>query len=161
MFRCSLITKLQAILLMEADFNGMKKQIYGIRMLVNAHKYYLMLEKIYSKWNRMADDGILTKVLANNIIRQMWRSAGIALVDADNCYNRIARAIASLVFQAFGVLGTKAKSMLTTIQEIKFFLRTSFRDSTDFASSNVRSKLKDFARGTGHPWQVEQSSVFA
>jgi hypothetical protein len=31
-----LVSKLRAILLMEADFNTMKKKVYGIRMLDNA-----------------------------------------------------------------------------------------------------------------------------
>jgi hypothetical protein len=75
---CSLITKLQAILLLEADFNGINKQIYSIWMLANAQKYNLMLEEIFSKWNRMADSGTLTKAIAYDIIWQTWRSAGIA-----------------------------------------------------------------------------------
>jgi hypothetical protein len=90
----------------------------------------------------MADDGTLTKVITFDIIRQTRRTAGIASVDADNCYNRIAHAIASLVFQAFGVPSTAAESMLTTIQEMNFFLRTGFGDSTDFASSKFEIKTQ-------------------
>jgi hypothetical protein len=93
----------------------MNKQIYCIGMLANAHKYNPMSKEIYSKCNRIADNGTLTKVIAYDIIWQTWRSAGIALVDADNCFDRIAQAIASLVFQAFGVPATAAESMLTTI----------------------------------------------
>jgi hypothetical protein len=57
-----------------------------------------MLEKIYSKCNRMIDNGTLTKVMAYDIIGQMQHPAGIATLDADNSYDRIAHAIASLVF---------------------------------------------------------------
>ncbi len=38
MFGCSLITKLCSILLMEADFNGTNRQIYGARMLANVRR---------------------------------------------------------------------------------------------------------------------------
>jgi hypothetical protein len=38
-FGCSLITKLQSILLMKADFNVTNKIVSGIRMLANACKY--------------------------------------------------------------------------------------------------------------------------
>ena len=149
LFGCSLITKLRSILLMEADFNGVNKQIYGIRMLGNARKYNLMPEEVYSERNRMADDGTLTKVITYDIVRQSRRPAGIASVDADNCYDRIAHAIASLVFQAFGVPSSAAECMLTTIQEMKFFLRTGFGDSTDFASSQFEIKTQGLCQGNG------------
>jgi hypothetical protein len=62
-FGCSLITKLQSILLMEADFNATNKAIYGVCMLANMRKYKLMPEEVYSERNHLADDGTLSKVL--------------------------------------------------------------------------------------------------
>ena len=141
-FGCSLINKLRSILLMEADFNGANKTVFGIRMLANARKHNMMPEEIFCERNKMADDGTLTKVLAYDIIRQTRRPAGIASVDADNCYDRIAHAIASLAFQSFGVPPARVELMLTTIQEMKFFLCTGFGDSTDYASSTVGIKTQ-------------------
>ena len=135
LFGCSLIMKLRAILLMEADLNCSTKMVFGIRMLDKARRQNLMPEEVFSKRNKMADDGTLTKVLTYDIIRQTRQSAGLASVDADNCYDRIAHAIASLVFQSFGVPLSASEAMLTTIQEIKFFLQTGFGNSTDFTSS--------------------------
>ena len=63
-FDCSLITKLHSILLMEAGFNGANKTVFGIRMLEKARKHNMLPEEIFSEWNRMADDGTLSKVLA-------------------------------------------------------------------------------------------------
>ena len=103
MFGCALITKLWSILLMEADFNATNKIIYGQRMLHQARKYKLIPEEIYSERNRLADDGTLTKVLFYDIVRQTRRPAGIGAADADNCYDRIAHPIASMVFQLLGV----------------------------------------------------------
>jgi hypothetical protein len=60
MFGCALVTKLQSILLMEADFNATNKIIYGQRMLQQARKYKLVPEEIYSERNRQANDGTLT-----------------------------------------------------------------------------------------------------
>ena len=62
-----------------------------------------MLEEIFSERNRMSDDGTLDKVLFYDIVRKLRVSAGIISVDAANCYDSIANAIAYLVFQAFGV----------------------------------------------------------
>ncbi len=61
MFGVWLVSKLQAILLMEADFNAMNKEVYGIRMLEEARKYKLVLEEIFSEQNCTADDGGLAK----------------------------------------------------------------------------------------------------
>jgi uncharacterized protein (UPF0332 family) len=140
MFGCSLITKLCSILLMEADFNQANKQIYGIRMLLNARKHNLMQEEIYSKRKRSADDRTLTKVLTYNIIRQTQHPAGIALVDVDNCYDRIAPTIASMVFQAFGVSSTAVEAMLTTIQEMKFILHTQVWGLNRFCKLKIQDK---------------------
>ncbi len=131
---------------MEADLKGANKQIYGIRMLSNAQKHSLMPEEIYSKCNRMADDGTLTKVLTYVIIWQMQRPAGIALVDANNCYNIIAHIIASMVF---GMPSTAVEAILTTIQEMKFFLCMGFGDSTDIASLKFVIKTQGLCQGKG------------
>jgi hypothetical protein len=102
MFGCALITKLQSILLMEADFNATNKIIYGQRMLQTARKYKLMPGEVFSKRNCLADDGTLIKVLLYDIVRQTRLPVGISMVDANNCYNRIMHPIASMVFQALG-----------------------------------------------------------
>ena len=70
MFGCTLISKLRAILLMEADFNFANKLVYGVRMMDNVRKHNLMPEEIYSEMGKTADDGSLAKVLFYNIIRQ-------------------------------------------------------------------------------------------
>ena len=158
LYGCSLITKLRSILLMEADFNGANKLVFGSWMLEKARRNGLMPEEIFSKRNKMADDGTLTKVLTYDIIRQTRRPAGLASVDANNCYDRIAHTIASLVFQAFGVPLSASESMLTTIQEMKFFLRTRFGDSSDFATSYKNSG--PLQKATGHLQQDGPLSAY-
>ena len=61
MFDVRLVSKLRAILLMEAEFNAINKEVYGIRMLDNARRYKLIPEEIFSEQNRTADDGGLAK----------------------------------------------------------------------------------------------------
>ena len=67
-------------------------------MMSNAQGHHLVPEEIFSKKNRMADDGTLCKTLFYDITRQARVLATIALVDASNCYDRIAHAMASLIF---------------------------------------------------------------
>ena len=47
----TLVTKLQAILLMEANFNTTNKIVYGNQMLYNVQEHNLMLEEIFSEKN--------------------------------------------------------------------------------------------------------------
>jgi soluble lytic murein transglycosylase-like protein len=90
MFGVQLVSKLWAIFLMEADFNAMNKEMYGIWMLDNAGRYKLIPEEIFSKQNRTADNGGLAKTLFYDIARQMRTPAAMASVDASNCYDLIA-----------------------------------------------------------------------
>jgi hypothetical protein len=140
-FGCSLITKLRSILLMETDFNTTNKVIYGVRMLANVRKYRLMPEEVYSERNRLADDRTLSKVLFYDIVRQLRRPAGLALVDADNCYDRIAHPMASMIFRSCGVPTPAIESMLTTIQNMKFFLRTGYGNSANYAGGESKDEI--------------------
>ena len=69
----------------------------------NLRKCNLMTEDIFSRRNRMEDDGTLDKVLFYDIVRQLQVYAGISSVDAANCYDSIAHTIACIFFQSFGV----------------------------------------------------------
>jgi hypothetical protein len=164
LFGCALITKLRSILLMEADFNATNKIVYGDRMLHNVRKYKMMPEEIYSEKNRLADDGTLVKVLFYDIVRQTRLPAGISAVDADNCYDRIAHPIASLAFQALGVKKEVCESIFTTIQNMKFFLRTGYGDSTDFASATGDIKTQGMCQGNGAApagWTVDSIAIIS
>ena len=70
-------------------------------------------------------------------------------IDADNCYDRIAHLVASLVFQSMGVLTLATTSMLSTIQDMKFYLRTGFGDSKEFARSMGGIKTPGLCQGNG------------
>ena len=100
---CALITKIRSILLMEANLNTTKNKIYGIRMLDLVSRHGLIPEELYSERNRLTDNGTLAKVLFYDIVRQTRRPTGIAVIDVDNCYDRIAHPIVSLIFQVVGV----------------------------------------------------------
>jgi hypothetical protein len=73
----------------------------------------------------------------------------LGTADASNCYDRIAHAIASLVFQSFGVPKSAIGSMLKAIKDTKFFVRTGFGDSTRFAGGGVQVKVQGLMQGNG------------
>ena len=143
------MSKIWVILLMEADFNAANKIVYGNRMLANASKYKLMPEDIFSEINRMADDGVVAKILFYDIVRQRRVSAGIASVDAANCYDRMSHSIASLVFQSIRVAEKYVTAMLEAIEETKSFLQKSYGDSKEFSGSTIRVKTQGLCQVNG------------
>ena len=143
------LEKLRAILLMEADLNSMNKQVFGQRMLEVAQRYGLMPEEIYSELGKTAEDGALAKILFYDLVRQSRLSASVGSVDASNCYDSIAHAIASLVFQSFGVPVEGCEAMLDAIQNMKYFLRTAFGDSRAYATSKIQVKYQGLCQGNG------------
>ena len=70
-------------------------------------------------------------------------------MDAANCYGSIAHVIASLVFQYFGVPEEAIETMLTAIEEMKYFLRTAYRDSKEYVGSAIEVKFQGICQGNG------------
>jgi hypothetical protein len=112
-----------------------------------AWDHNLMSDEIYSKKSWMADNRTLTKTLFFDITRQARTPAAIASVDASNCYNIIAHAIALLVFQAFGVPKSAIESILGMIENMKFILPTGFGDSKRFVGGRVSVKVQGLTQG--------------
>jgi hypothetical protein len=135
MFGCTLVAKLREILLMEVYLNFSNKLMYGVRMMNNVRSHGYTPEEIYSEKGEKGDVRILAKVLFYDISRQTRRTAWLGCADAANCYESMTNATGSLIFQAFGILEEAAKSILTAIEEMKYFLRTAYSDSTIFLAA--------------------------
>ena len=54
-----------------------------------------------------------------------------------------------LVFQSFGVSVEATKTMLTAIEEMKYFLRTAYGDSKSFRGSQIQIKFQGLCQGNG------------
>jgi hypothetical protein len=67
MFGVRLVSKLQAIFLMEADFNATNKEVYGVRMLEEAQKYKLVPE------DRGRIDKNLREIICPKIKFEVWK----------------------------------------------------------------------------------------
>ena len=80
----TLVAKLRALLLMEADFKFSIKTIYGNRMMVNVRDFGFMPEEIFSEKGKMADDGSFAKIPFYDIVQQARIVAAIASIDTAN-----------------------------------------------------------------------------
>ena len=128
----ALVTKLRAILLMEADFNYHNKLIFGQRMMNLARQHGMVPEEIYSEKGKTAEDAILQQVLTYDLARQWKRPLLVASVDAAQCYDRVAHAMAALTLRAYKVHQSSVFAMLRPIQCMEYYLRTGFGESTSF-----------------------------
>ncbi len=108
-----------------------------------------MPREIFSKKNRMANKGTLCKTLFYDISRQARVPRAIVLVNASNCYDRMAHTMVLLIFQAFGVPTTAVKTILGAIENMKFFLQTGFGDSKLYANGGVSIKTQGLTQGNG------------
>ena len=70
-------------------------------------------------------------------------------MDAENCYGSIAHEIASLVFQYFGAPEEDIETMLTEIEEMKYFLRTKYGDSKEYVGSTIEVKFQVLRQDNG------------
>ena len=162
---CMLVDKLRSILLMEADFNFCNKALFGKHMMERVRTVGHMADEIFSDKNRTAEEGSMTKILFYNVLRQTRKTGTICSVDAENCYNRVAHAIVLLTFQSYGIPLTAAKTVLTAIQEMKFYLpRTAFGDSKDFAGATLEIKTQGLCQGNGAApagWAVASITILS
>jgi hypothetical protein len=114
------------------------------------HKEYIKTSTIFNYFLcRHGYVRALSKVLFYDIVRQLRLPAAISSVDASDCYDSIAHAIASLIFQSMGVLVEGAQAMLEAIQQMKYFLRTAYGDSKSFANSKIEVKYQGLCQGNG------------
>lgn len=128
----ALVTKLRAILLMEADFNYHNKLIFGRRMMDLARKHDMVPGEIYSEKGHTSEDAILHQVLTYDIARQLRRPLIVASVDASQCYDRVAHAMAALCLRAYKVRQSSVFGMLNPIQCMEYYLRTGHGESDSF-----------------------------
>ena len=88
-------------------------------------------------------------MLFQDVVRQTRLTAGLALVDAANCYDSVTHAIASLVLQAYHVPEEVVQSMLSKIEEMKYYLRKTYGDSKNYRGHKISVKFQGLCQGNG------------
>ena len=106
-----------------------------------------MPEKMCSERGKVPDGELFIKVIVNHVVRQTRLSAGVASVDAANCYDSVAHAIVSLAFQAFGLPVEAVHSMLTAIEDMEYYTRMAYGDSKNFKGQKIAVKFQGLCQG--------------
>ncbi len=112
----TLVSKLHALLLMEADFNFQNKLIFGKQSINQAELLGVIPDEHYAQKGTTLEDGAFHKQLNYNVGRQTRHPLSLVSVDAANCYDRIAHAIMALVLLALGIPVATIAALLLPIQ---------------------------------------------
>jgi hypothetical protein len=145
-----LVDKLRAILLMEADFNFANKLQFGCRLVKEATKRGRIHRNADgSRKHRQAIETSLNTKLVCDIHRQKRLPGANASVDASQCYDRMVHSFVSLMCQSIGMPRATIISMLTTIQEMQFHLRTAYGDSQSHYGGKQQIPFQGTCQGNG------------
>jgi len=128
--------KLRLILLMDARFNHGNKLI-GKKMMEYGEKHNLLApEQFGSRKAKSAIAHATNKRITLDILRQSGTNAIYIANDAKSCYDRIILMVAYLTMRNFGIPSLAAKSTISTIMNMKHFIRTKYGDSKDYYGGN-------------------------
>lgn len=140
-FGCILINKLRAICLLEADYNWLMKLIFAKRMMDNARTKGIVPDEQFAKKGSRPQDDCAVKTCHTDRARVLHHMAGVSGVDFYCCYDSVARPLAAVALQAWGVS--------PVLQTMKFFLRTGYGDAKSFYSGTPDNPFGSLGQRNG------------
>jgi len=124
------VKKLRIIMLFEADFNNNNKWI-GRQVMKTAEASGLLAPEQYgSRKRKAAGTQCLNKWLFYDLYRSLRALTALCSNDAKSCYDRIVLIIAALCLCRLGATKEAAKSMISTLVNLRHHVRMAFGDST-------------------------------
>jgi hypothetical protein len=144
------VDKLRTIVLKEADSNFNDGKM-GRDMMNHAEKKNMIAKEQYgSRKGHCSIDHAVNKRLTFDLFR-LYRSPGaVCSNDAKSCYDRILHSIAALAMKRLGVPEPPIHCMLTCIQQMDHFIRTTHGDSTSsYTSKYTRIPFQGVLQGNG------------
>jgi hypothetical protein len=144
------VDKLQAILLMEGNFNFFNKWLFGHVTVNKLYKLAYIPEDQYSKKSSTAEDFKLDNHLTMDLSCQFRQPLIAVSTNADKCYNRINHIIMSPVLLAIGGEDGPISAMFLPIQQMRFFQRMGQGDSDTFMGGRPSGNpLQGLCQGNG------------
>jgi hypothetical protein len=123
------VHKLRAICLLEADFNWINKMIFAKQMIGMALEKKLIPGECFSKRGSNCISAIMTKIFICNESRIHHHDMVLEGCNFSECYDRIAHNVAGMSLRAWGVPQLAINILLKTMEKMRFFLWTGFRES--------------------------------
>ncbi len=141
------VHKLQAICLLEANFNWINKMVYAKRMIGVAFARKMIPGERFSKKGSNCISAVMTKIFICAESRIHHHSTIVIRNDFLDCYDRIAHNVAAVSLRAFGIPQPAINILLKTMETMSFFLWTGFVESKDSYGSTHEVRLAGYGQG--------------
>ena len=116
----TLVNKLRAICLFEADFNYWTKLIFAKRMMSRAKAEGATPDEVFAKKGSHCDDATMTKNMFCDFSRILRRPAGVSSADYGECFDRMTHPPTSLAMQAWGIPKNAVRVIMTALRLMQF-----------------------------------------
>jgi hypothetical protein len=123
------IDKMQAICLLEANYNWLNKFVFAKQMMDRAFQGNIIPVEQFAKRGSQATEVVLTPGLFCDIAWALHKTVAIESVDLANCYDAVAHPIASIALQSFKVCNVMVAMMLYVLKTMTWYLKTAFGQS--------------------------------
>ena len=119
----------------------------SILQLLQLHDNTSWFQKeIFNEKGETTEDAILQQVLLYDITRQLKQPLVVVLVDAAQWYDRVAHAMTALTLRAYNVRQSLVMRMLQPIQNMEYYLRTEYGESTTYSGGKGDKKTGPLPR---------------
>ena len=145
-----LINKLRIIQLIEADLNAYLKIKVGKQLMHHVEKRGILGNQMHGgRPNRTANDAILTQTLMNNYITIMKSPAYIVILDAEQCYDRIAHFLVPITLARLGAPLSLGQSLAQTLSKMEHHVKTASGVSTNSIRKTKEETWSGVVQGSG------------
>ena len=144
------VTDLRTIVLQECEYNFNNKKLGKDAMRHAEKNNFIAPEQYGSRKGKRSIDHVLNKRLSYDLIRFSRRPGALCSNDAKSCYDRVLHSIVSIAFRRLGFPEPPIDCMINCIQQMKYFIRTTFGTSSDsFGSRHTAIPLMGLLQGNG------------
>ena len=143
------LDKLRTIHLLEADFNTGTKLIFNKRMLGNARTHNLIPDPQYQRKGSRSVEAVIFKKLFFDLLRLQQRPGSVVSNDLRSCFDRIPHPVGSIACRRLGVNPQAITTLFTTLQQMKYFVRTGYGDSETYYTGDDDKPLQGGGQGNG------------
>jgi hypothetical protein len=143
------VSKLRAILLLEADYNFGTKLIFAKRMMSSLEEQQKVPQEQFARKSHAAIEVALNRRLVSDISRQSRLPTAIMGADAAHCYDRIGHVFSILACLWAGIPLCSAQALFRPIQNMKVFIRTGYGDSDIFYGGDKEKPFQGSRQGNG------------
>ena len=134
---------------LEADFNQGASLHFSKRMMASAIASGSIPASQYATKGKRSIEAAIVKTLCFDYFRLHKLDGAFIAMDLMQCFDRMAHPISSLATQRLGVPANVAHSMITTLCQMKHFIRTAYGDSEEWYSGTSSRPLQGGVQGNG------------